>query len=71
MAAHRNATYKESYKNIKLYKYMRELGIHNFNIVLIEYYKCTTKDELLCHELYDKKILLNSNRPIITSLEKK
>ena len=55
---------------------MRKLGVHNFLIVLIENYPCSSKDQLLCREryifdLHDKKILLNINRPFITCIKKK
>ena len=63
-------------KNATLYKHMHKLGIRNFYIVLIENYSCSNKDQLLWHEwyifdLHDKKILLNSNRPSTTCIEKK
>ena len=62
--------------NANLYRYMRELGITNFTIVLIENYPCSSKEHLLRRErhvfdLHDKQILLNSNRPIVSSIEKK
>ena len=62
--------------NATLYKHMRKLGVDNFKIVLFEYCSCNSKDELLRREryifdLHDKKILLNSNRPHTTCIEKK
>ena len=32
-------------KNATLYKHMRKLGVHNFSIVLIENYPCSSKDQ--------------------------
>ena len=54
---------------------MNKLGIKNFKIILIEDYPCSNKDQLLQREryifdLHDKKILLNSNRPHTTCIEK-
>ena len=76
MATHRNDMRKECNKNSRLYKIMHELGMCNFKIVLIEHYPWNNKDELLRREryyfeIYDKNILLNSNRPIISNVEKK
>ena len=61
--------------NATLYKHMRELGLENFTIVLIEDYSCNSKDQLLRREryifdLHDKQVLLNSNRPIVTCVER-
>ena len=61
--------------NANLYRYMRELGITNFTIVLIENYPCSSKEHLLRRErhvfdLHDKQILLNSNRPHTTCIER-
>jgi hypothetical protein len=74
MAVHR-CKMRNNY-NATLYQHMRKIGIHNFTIVLIEDYPCQNKMQLLRREryyfeLYDKQILLNTNRPIITRVEKK
>ena len=77
MAVHRTYSKNKYYKDMKLYKYIHELGIHNFSIILIENYPCCNKEQLLQRErfyfdLYNKdNILLNSNRPIVSSIEKK
>ena len=73
MAVHR-CNMRNNY-NATLYQHMRKIGIHNFTIVLIEDYPCQNKMQLLRREryhfeLYDKQILLNSNRPFITCVEK-
>ena len=70
IAHHRNKA-KNTKINSKLYTYMRNIGINNFNIVLIEYYPCNNREELVQRERYhykkiDKKILLNKNRPTLT-----
>ena len=75
MSTHRTYTNKQYRKNVKLYKYMHELGMHNFNIVLIENYSCNNREELLKHERYyfdihNKDILLNSNKPCTSLIEK-
>ena len=74
MALHRDRA-KKNY-NANVYQHKRKLGINNFKIVLIEYCSCNSKDELLKRECYifdihDKNILLNSNRPSTTYIEKK
>ena len=76
MATHRNDMRKECNKNSRLYKIMHKLGMCNFKIVLIEHYPCNNKIELLrperyYFEIYEKNILLNSNRIIISNVEKK
>ena len=77
MAVHRTYTKKQYYKEVKLYKYMHKLGIHNFSIILIKDYPCCNKEQLLQRErfyfdLYNNdNILLNLNRPSITCVEKK
>ena len=73
MAVHRcNMRYNN---NATLYQHMRKLGVNNFKIVLVEYYPCNSKDQLLRRErhifdLHDKQILLNSNRPHTTCIER-
>jgi hypothetical protein len=74
MALHRDRA-KKNY-NANIYKHMRKIGVDNFKIVLFEYCSCNSKDELLRRERYifdihDKNILLNSNRPSTTYVEKK
>ena len=74
MAVHHTEAKKNN--NANLYKHMNKLGVQNFKIILIENYACASKDELLKRERYyieihDKNILLNLNRPIINSIEKK
>ena len=59
-----------------LYKHMRKLGVKHFTIVLIEYYSCNNKDQLLRREryifdLHNKNILLNINRPHTSFVEKR
>ena len=54
---------------------MRKYGTRYFHIVLIRNYPCTNKEELVKEErrefdLYDKNVLLNTNRPYINSIEK-
>ena len=55
---------------------MRKLGVEHFTIVLIEYYSCNNKVQLLRHErdifdLHNKNILLNINGPHTTCVEKR
>ena len=55
---------------------MRKLGVENFTIVLIECYSCSNKEQLFRREwyifdLHEKNILINSNRPHTTCVEKK
>ena len=73
MAVHRCNMRNNNSTN--LYNHLRKLGIHNFIVVLIEAYPCQKKMQLLrcerCYfELYDKKTLLNSNRPYTSHIEK-
>ena len=61
--------------NGRIYQHMRKYGPKYFHIVLIRNHSCTSKEELLKEErkefeLYDKNILLNINRPIVSSIEK-
>lgn len=51
MVLHRSACKKES-DNRKFYISMREEGIENFKIILIENYPCDSKDELRAREQY-------------------
>lgn len=43
---HKNGLKNQFTKDTKLYKNMRENGIENYYIELIEYYPCNTKKEL-------------------------
>ena len=61
--------------NSRIYQHMRKYGPKYFHIVLIRYYSCSNKEELLKEERkefesYDKNILLNIYRPSITCVEK-
>lgn len=53
----------------KLYNLMRELGVENFKIFLIEECKCNNKDELLDREQYYIK-LLNPSLNMINCVKK-
>ena len=48
MAHHRDLARNNN--TTKLYQHMREIGIENFKIVLIENYSCNSKEELLSKE---------------------
>lgn len=50
MSQHRNVYKRDRCKNIKLYIHMKEIGIDNFKIELIELYPCNSKDELHARE---------------------
>ena len=49
-ACHKSYTKLEQQKNRKLYKTMLEIGVEHFKIILIEVFKCDTKDELRARE---------------------
>lgn len=50
MAQHRKATRNPRKNKYKLYSFMNDNGIDNFYIELVEYYPCSTKEELFKRE---------------------
>ena len=54
MVEHRSKAKADN--NIKIYNAMKELGIENFNIILIENYPCNNKEELLSRENYNIRL---------------
>jgi hypothetical protein len=52
MGNHRKSCYSKIKKNRKLYKHMRDIGIENFHIYLVEDCPCSNKEELRKREGY-------------------
>lgn len=75
MSGHRARSKVEDCENLKFYKHVRENGLwDNYKIILIENYRCNSKDELNAREEYWRKLLeptLNSNSAYQTPEELK
>ena len=51
-AYHKRDAELERYANMVIYQKMKECGIDNFRIILVEDYPCNNKSELLAREEY-------------------